>query len=438
MAENEIRVKLDDLCAGYDRTAQMGLFPHDKLGEPLDLLSEDKDALRVAANPDHALVDRDQAIWSLVYRQTRESRTAELADMLMSVATEAKEDVLRRSASWALFKIGEVDLLRDSLRKDDSGNVQSWKQHLIFEAEGRTDWVDPRPIRAIDNPLGYGVTLPLTIHGLVVFRTLKEEALINAKDYRGYTLAWTGQDEEADAQSVDGRVRRVERGEAGYRDPTRPSAAIVPPGAYDWHVLPVGPVAQGRLVGDLTAAVSPDSYYDNLIIQKVCANHFDPGFDHVQGYLFKGMSRSLGSNAMAHYYSSRGPQPFYLSGIIGEASGGVIDVETQLTRHAETNIAFNERVPYPYVQSVRGLFYGPAHMNTMIARNPRLPLDSLLQIVRDPYANGWFFGEFRSVPVDVDGDGEVEINGMEMYTTPDGLVVDRRPVGRQPSFPFVR
>jgi hypothetical protein len=191
-------------------------------------------------------------------------------------------------------------------------------------------------------------------------------------------------------------------------------------------------------VGDLTAAVGVGSFYDNLIIQKVCTDALGNGLDHVQGYLFQGMSRSLGGNAMAHYYTSRGPQPLYLSGRIGDASGGVIDVETQLTRHAETHIVTNQNVPYPFVQSVRGLFHGPARMNTAVLRDSNMPLDNLLQIVKEPYANGWFFGEFRSVLVDVDGDGQIEVNGMEMYTDLNGNVLDRTPQGPQPSLAFAR
>ena len=54
------------------------------------------------------------------------------------------------------------------------------------------------------------------------------------------------------------------------------------------------------------------------------------------------------------------------------------------------------------------------------------------------HANGFFFGEFRSVPVDVDGDGKVEINGMEMYTDLNGNVENRTPKGPQPSLEFAR
>ncbi|MCY1021096.1 hypothetical protein [Pyxidicoccus sp. MSG2] len=426
--------RLNALCAGIDRTADMGPFPHDQSASPL--FEQDADELLSSAG--HAKNDattRDQSMWELIYRQTPKQRSEKLPDLLYTVATEAKEAVLRRSASWGLLKLGETKLLQQSLRGDDDGNVHSWKQHLIYESQGRTDWVDPRPVRSIKSEFGYAVTLPLTIHGTVVFREYKygprgEEPLpppyMAAKTTplgtRSGTSAYTP------AASPYG---------GGSAEPSY-SARGASPTAFNWYSFAAGPIAQRALVGDLTAAVGQNSFYDNLVIQKVAANTLGDGSDHVQGYLFQGMSRSMGGNAMAHYYSSRGPQPLYLSGRIGDASEGVVNVETQLLRHAETHIVTNPNVAYPYVQSVRGLFFGPARMNTIIARDRKVPLDNLLQIVKEPYANGWFFGEFRSVAVDVDGDDQIEINGMEMYTDLSGAVVNRTPPGPQKSSAFAR
>ena len=430
----DLQPRLQELCAGYDRTADMGLFPHDGSATPLDAVRGDP--LSLAGDEAQEATVRDQAIWTLVYQQTAQQRTAELPDLLFSVATSAREAVLRRSASWALFKVGELKLLNQCLRNDDDGNVHSWKQHLIYESQGRTDWVDPRPIRAVESPLGYAVTLPLTIHGLVVFRTPNTEARAlrrTASAGSRYRAPVVRTPRDPYARPVQGYAQDpYGGGSAGT------SSTALPPEDYNWHSLVAGPITQRRLVGDLTAGVAPNTFYDNLVIQKVCTEPLGDGLDHVQGYLFRGTSRNVGGNVMAHYYTSRGPQPLYLSGYIGDGSEGVVDVDTQLVRHAETHIVSGERLGYPYVQSVRGLFFGPARMNTAIATDPDAPLDNMLQIVREPYSNGWFFGEFRSVPVDVDGDGQVEINGMEMYTDTEGRVMDRTPSGPQRSLEFAR
>lgn len=429
--------RLTQLSAGIDRTSAMGPFPHDSSFTPLERRSTDE--LIKVADSSEDTSERDRAMWQLVYNQTAESRSKQLSELLHSVATSAKEPVLRRSASWGLLKVGDVKLLEQSLRADDDGNTHSWKQHLIYESQGRTDWVDPRPIRAVQSELGFAVTLPLTIHGVVQFREF------NYRDARDRGSKSVQQPYQSGGAEKSASSSRYAEYPSAYPAPSygrsggaAPSYAMADPQAYEWHSLVAGPIAQRQLVGDLTAAVGLGSFYDNLIIQKVVSNPLRNGQDHVQGYLFQGMSRSLGGNAMAHYYTSSGPQPFYLSGRIGDASEGVIEVDTQLTRHAETNIATNPNVPYPYVQSVRGLFYGPARMNTAGLRDENAPLDNRLQIVKEPYANGWFFGEFRSVPVDVDGDGQVEINGMEMYTDLKGNVINRTPSGPQRSLEFAR
>lgn len=417
--------RLNQLCAGMDRTADMGAFPHDFTAESIIKLSSDRLMGLIESAKD--ATERDQAMWELIYNNTAEIRTKNLPELLLTVAREAKESVLRRSATWGLLKLGEAKLLQETLSKDDDGNTHSWKQTLIHESQGRTDWVDPRPVRVVPNELGFAMTLPLTIHGVVQFRDFKY-----GQDPVGaaYSLA--------DASKV---IRSSEAGRsaiAGRSGVNEASSGRVDPRSFGWHSFAAGPIAQAQLVGALTAATGLGSFYEKLIIQKVCSNPLRDGLDHVQGYLFEGMSRSLGGNAMAHYYSSRGPQPYYLSGRIGDASEGVIFVDTQLTRHAETHIVTNKNVPYPYVQSVRGLFFGPARMNTAILHNPNMPLDNLLQIVKEPYANGWFFGEFRSAVVDVDGDGTIEVNGMEMFTDLNGDVVNRTPQGPQPSLQFAR
>ena len=429
-----METRLNQLCADIDRTASMGLFPHDAAAEPLSVASDD-DLVRSIDSTGSA-ADRDQALWQLVYQQTKDTRTSVLPELLMTVATESSEAVLRRSASWALLKLGEASLLEQCLRSDDDGNVHSWKQHLIYEAQGRTDWVDPRPVRAIDSSLGYAVTLPLTIHGMVQFRVPDRRGIarssVNNDVGRTNYDAWSARSTREDSYPSAWAPAQPAGQELPYGGSHSPS-----PNAYSWRSLVAGPINQARMVGNLTAGVGRGSFYDNLTIQKVCTDPMMDGFDHVQGYLFRGMSRSLGRNVMAHYYTSNGLQPYYLSGHISDTSEGVIDVETQLTRHAETNIVAKQGAPYPFVQSVRGLFFGPARLNPAAA-DPDGSIDNMLQIIRDPYANGWFFGEFRSVPVDVDGDGQVELNGIEMYTTLTGQVVDRSPMGPQRSNEFAR
>lgn len=418
--------RLNQLCAGIDRTADMGAFPHDLTAASIVKLSS-RELMGLIENSKDA-GQRDQAIWELIYHNTAASRTQHLPELLLAVGREAKEPVLRRSATWGLLKLGEAKLLQESLSKDDDGNTHAWKQTLIQESQGRTDWVDPRPVRVVPSELGFAMTLPLSIHGVVQFRDFKYGQESAAALHSEAGIHQLIKSSAAGRTAIGGKTDAHQQRDPGSADPS----------SFDWHSFAAGPIAQTQLVGALTAATGLDSFYQKLIIQKVCSNPLKDGLDHVQGYLFEGMSRSLGGNAMAHYYSSRGPQPYYLSGRIGDASEGVIFIDSPLTRHAETHIVTSKNVPYPYVQSLRGLFFGPARMNTAIIHHPDMPLDNLLQMVKEPYANGWFFGEFRSTLADVDGDGHIEVNGMEMFTDLNGEVLHRTPPGPQPSLQFTR
>ena len=57
-----MRSRLDQISAGYDRTAEMGAFPHDETATPLDtrdarsLLTAADDQSADAADRDHLLV----------------------------------------------------------------------------------------------------------------------------------------------------------------------------------------------------------------------------------------------------------------------------------------------------------------------------------------------------------------------------------------------
>src|ERR1700730_1748747 len=164
-----MNTRLITLSEKYDRTTAMGGFPQDSSAERLDKGAVE-DLLTRASDESLDPTHRDQSIWSLVYNESPGMRSQQLPDFLHSTAIGAKQGTLRRSASWALFKLGETRLLAESLANDDDGNTHSWKQHLIYESRGRTDWVDPRPFRVVESKFGFGVTLPLTIHGIVQFR----------------------------------------------------------------------------------------------------------------------------------------------------------------------------------------------------------------------------------------------------------------------------
>jgi len=95
-------------------------------------------------------------------------------------------------------------------------------------------------------------------------------------------------------------------------------------------------------------------------------------------------------------------------------------------------------VATPFPVSVRGSFRDFVYVDPYISQETALPLDGHLQIaspsdlaVRDlgwgnscRLVNGVFYGTFRGVVEDLDGDGKAEVNGVEMLVNGDGDAIE--------------
>ena len=207
----------------------------------------------------------------------------------------------------------------------------------------------------------------------------------------------------------------------------------------DWIIKVVRYATRAQMVGKMTAAIKVETFMTDLVIQKRISNLLDSGSDFIEGYLFKGISRQTGVNTVAHYYESIWTHSFYKSGRSGDISEGIIEnVQTHLLRVAETDLVRKDEMQFPYPQSVRGIFYGSVYMNPIIAEEKNTPLDGLLQIISmcDPQvghlANGWFYGTFRGIPEDVDSDGQVELNGVELFVDREGKILEQYPKTKIP------
>lgn len=361
--------------AMLDRTERMGLFPHDQ-PHALDIERRASHELaRILVDESLPPLDRDQALWNLVRRSERN-----YDGMFQTVAKSDGIPKMRRSASWALLKRGNLSALRDSTSDTDDPNTIAWKAHLISEAQQDTSPFDTRPVRTNDTAQ-FDITMPLAVEGMVEFR---------------------------DA-------------------------------AGQWHSMAVSDDARSALVGNMTACVNAATFATQMVIQKRIVNLMNLGFDFVESYPFRGLSRQTGPNSYSHYYESDWRHKYYPSGRSGDESQGTIDVLTHLVRIAETDLRIHERSQFPFPQSTRGVFWGPIAMNTGILHEEAFKLDGALQIVSQTdaqsakFVNGWFYGSFRGILLDVDGDGVVELNGVEVFVNKEGHVLEQCPKSRVPA-----
>lgn len=313
---------------------------------------------------------RDMALWGMTYLRERNS-----VGVLAEIASHDPSTRLRKSASWALMKLGALQALLDSINAESDSNLGAWKLHLAFELQDRASPIDTRNVRVLDEH-PYDFTMPLEVEGTVEF-----------KDKAG-----------------------------------------------NWHTYVTGPLSNERLIGNLTPAINANSFDTTLVLQKRIHNINDTGKDHIEGYFLKGLSRQMSENVFRHQYEAISHHDVYRSGVVGDESEGVIPNATaSLARVADTHLTSRADVPFPYPHSVRGSFKGFVFMNPRVLDDPTANIDGLLQIISPVDAaagdlvNGVFQGTFRGVPEDVDNDGTVELNGIKMLVATDGTVPDRHP-----------
>jgi hypothetical protein len=131
---------------------------------------------------------RDFSLWAMF-----QERPKNTAGVLHEVACEDSDPKMRKSASWALAKYGSIDLLVEAIAKESDENVGSWKRHLLLDLQDDTRPPDSRPIKFLPGKV-FDITMPLQIEGFVEFK---------------------------DAQG-------------------------------NWHTLATGPIANERMIGELT------------------------------------------------------------------------------------------------------------------------------------------------------------------------------------------
>lgn len=319
--------------------------------------------LREAAQSNSDPVERDRAVWELTRRQAG-------LDVASVLAESDPEESVRRSAAWAVLRMGGQEAVTGLAASDLTvDNDTAWCSMLELEAAEDSTPPDRRPVRWIDRP-GFDQTVPLDIAGFA-------------------------------------RVRMP--------DGTALEATV-------------SPLWFEKVVGGVTACTLGASFSDTLVIQKRMPGFYPDGRDHVEGYLFKGLSFTEAPDRRRHVYECVQHHRVFRSGKVGDESDGVIDdASVMLMRAAETTLNPNLSAGGgPFVSSVRGSFYGFAYVRPDLVVAEQNLQPGMVQLVSpsDPgsgaLANTLLYGQFRGMPRDVDGDGQVEANGIDIFVNPQG------------------
>lgn len=305
---------------------------------------------------DGDVLQRDRALWELVAR--KDSRASAAA---AEVARNTDDPRLFRSATWALLRTGSTAELEELVRHAPSANDVAWVRMLTLEAHDEFAPPDERPVRRAGLS-AFDETVPLDIAGF------------------------------ARVKMPDGTAIQAT----------------------------VSPIWFERVVGSVTACTQGESFDHTLVIEKRMPAFYPDGRDHIEGFLFRGLTTRLPDGRYQHVYECLQTHRMFRSGRVGDDSDGVIDdVRVNLARAAETATHPSlEAGDGPLVTSVRGSFYGFAYVrpDLVMANGDLHP--GMVQLVSpsDPaagaLANTYLYGHFRGMPRDVDSDGTVEVDGI--------------------------
>jgi len=199
-----------------------------------------------------------------------------------------------------------------------------------------------------------------------------------------------------------------------------------------WGKLSLSPQGLARVYGQAHACPNVETRERQLVIAKTIEGLHADGSPHIDNYLFRGFTDRTRADRGNFFFESHVKRPFYLSGKADDASQGVVESHIGFMRqgcwHLEPRFKIGDADAIRYV---RGRFQGWGFVN--LARVAGKPLDeiltpgnAILSTLHDPVAgpltNAFILGTFKGKLNDWDGDGHIDLNSRDVYSTVDGEI----------------
>ena len=166
-----------------------------------------------------------------------------------------------------------------------------------------------------------------------------------------------------------------------------------------------------------------------MIAKTISGLHAD-GSLHMDNYLFRGFTERTRSDRGNFYFESSVPRPFFTSGRADDASQGVEQATIGFMRsgcwHLDPRFKVRDADAIRYV---RGKFQGWGYFNLDRLSGKSLdeilvPGNAILSTLHDPVAgpltNVFIAGTFKGKLNDWDGDGRIDLNSRDVYSTVEG------------------
>ena len=320
------------------------------------------------SNPDPMM--REQALYE--YADRNEKDAIEL--LCEAVATDSDRQV-RWDALWAIEKLGGIEAIQ-ALRRfqsDADPEIAEWSGLFINELQAGVPAFDSRECRSMPGRT-FDETIFLLIHCDLYVR-------------------------------LDSTNQR-------------------------WGKLSLAPQGLARVYGQAHACPNVETRERQLVIAKTISGLHPDGSPHIDNYLFRGFTERTREDRGAFYFESHVKRPFYVSGRADDPSKGVVDSHIGFMREGCWHLDNRFKIRgADAIRYVRGRFQGWGYINLEQVYGKSLdqillPGNAILSTLHDPVAgplsNTFIHGTFKGKLNDWDGDGYIDLNSRDVYSTVEG------------------
>lgn len=371
---------------GY-RSALGYLDPRYVAGDPAAWASDfgyalDRAAIRIDTRTSEELLDtafghadpmlREQALFEYADRDEPDA-----IEVLADAALRDDDRQVRWDALWAIEKLGGLGAVKklQRFRADDDADIAEWSRLFANEIQTGDPLFDGRSYRFIEGRT-FDETIFLLIHCDVYVR--------------------------------------------------------LDPSNEVWGKLTLSPQALARVYGQAHACPNVATREEKLVIAKTIDGLHADGSPHIDNYLFRGFTDRSRSDRGNFYFESSVRRPFYLTGHADDASEGVHEATIGFSRQGTWFLddSFEVREA-PAIRYVRGRFQGWGYVNLDRVAGRTVeeivtPGNAILSTLHDPVAgpktNAFILGTFKGKLNDWDGDGVIDVNSRDVYSTTEGEI----------------
>jgi HEAT repeats len=199
-----------------------------------------------------------------------------------------------------------------------------------------------------------------------------------------------------------------------------------------WGKISLAPQGLARIYGQAHACPNVATRERQLVIAKTISGLHKDGSPHCDNYLFRGFTDRTRRDRGNFFFESLVPRTFFKSGRADDPSQGVRQANIGFARygtwHLEPRFQIHEEAAIRYV---RGRFQGWGYVNLSRIAGRSLqevltPGNGVLSTLHDPevgpLTNAFILGTFKGKLNDWDGDGIIDLNSRDVYSTVAGEV----------------